>query len=283
MGHIILVRHGESRWNVDNKFTGWVDVPLTEVGIHEALIAAEKLNDINIDVAFTSKLMRANETLVLILAHQKKTGIFLHESKQRKAWSMHNHGKEFEENEIPIYSSTKLNERYYGKLQGLNKDMARKKWGEEQVHNWRRSYDVRPPGGESLKDVYKRAVPYFKKHILPEVQKGKNVIIAAHGNSLRALIKHIELISDTDIPNLELQLGTPIIYRWHRKKLVKINHAHNFNRPTHWEHSPRHKRSYSQAKATSKKKVIKENTITKRRTITKKTNSKEHEKSRNKK
>ncbi len=264
MGHLILVRHGESRWNVDNKFTGWVDVPLTEIGIHEALIAAERLDDLTIDIAFTSKLVRAHETLLLILAHQKKTGIFLHTSKKQQSWSMHYQGKEFEENEIPIYSSEKLNERYYGKLQGMNKDAARKKWGEEQVHIWRRSFDMPPPGGESLKDVCNRAIPYFKKTILPLVKAGKNVIIAAHGNSLRALIKHIDNITDENIPNLELELGKPIIYRWHSKKLVKINHAHNFNRPTQWEPTAKHKRTYSQAKVTN----------TKRGTSTKKGTSK---------
>jgi 2,3-bisphosphoglycerate-dependent phosphoglycerate mutase len=246
MGHLILVRHGESRWNIANKFTGWVDVPLTEIGTHEALITAERLNNITIDVAFTSKLVRAHQTLLLILAHQKKTGIFLHTSKKRNSWSRHNHGKAFENHELPIYSSDKLNERYYGQLQGLNKDDARKKWGEEQVHLWRRSYDVRPPGGESLKDVCKRVIPYFKKTIWPELLAGKNVIIAAHGNSLRALIKYIDTISDEHIPHLELELGKPIIYRMHTGKLVKINHAHNFSRPTTWQHVAKHKLNYKQ-------------------------------------
>lgn len=285
MGMLILVRHGESRWNIDNKFTGWVDVPLTEIGVHEALITAEKLSDIAIDVAFTSKLVRAQETLLLILAHQNKTGIFLHNKGKEKTWSKHGKGlgKAFEAHELPIYSSDTLNERYYGKLQGMNKNVARRRWGEEQVHLWRRSYDLRPPGGESLKDVYKRSVPYFQRNILPLVKQGKNVIISAHGNSLRALIKHIEQISDTNIPHLELELGKPIIYQWHRGKLVKINHAHNFHRPTHWDHTLKHAQNYKHAKATSKKLTTQQKTAKKKTTKKQKSPAKRKTKATSKK
>ncbi|MFW5865471.1 MAG: 2,3-bisphosphoglycerate-dependent phosphoglycerate mutase [Nanoarchaeota archaeon] len=240
MGYLILIRHGESRWNVDNKFTGWVDVPLTEIGVHEAQIAAERLNHIDIDVAFTSKLVRAYETLLIILAHQRKTGIFLHTSKKRKNWSMHNQAA-FEEHEIPIFSSDKINERYYGLLQGKDKNEIKQKYGEEQVFIWRRSYDIRPPEGESLKDVYKRAIPYFKNTIMKQVKEGKNVIVAAHGNSLRAIIKYIEDISDKEIPHLELPTGKPIIYTYENETLTKENHDHSFNRPVDWDHQPKHK------------------------------------------
>lgn len=253
MGYLILVRHGESRWNVANRFTGWVDVPLTEVGIHEALITAEKLNDLQIDIAFTSKLIRAQETLMLILAHQNRTGIFLHESKKRKDWGKHTSSGEYKDDDLPIYSSDKLNERYYGALQGLNKDAARRKWGKEKVFLWRRSYDVAPPKGESLKDVVKRVVPYFKKEIMPHVNEGKNVIVSAHGNSLRALIKHIDEISDEEIPHLELQLGKPIIYMTTHKKLVLVNHEHGFDRPIHWQGVKKEVSDYQTAKHVSAK------------------------------
>ena len=232
MSYLILVRHGESRWNIANKFTGWVDVPLSEVGINEALICAKMLEGLQLDVAFTSELERAHETLLLVLAKQDCTGIFLHDSKKRNQWALHPH--KFEKNEIPIYSSDKLNERYYGKLQGLNKQKMREKYGDEQVFMWRRSYDERPPGGESLKDVYKRAVPYFQKNIMPRVRKNENVIVCAHGNSLRAIIKYLDDIPDNNIPHLELPLGKPIIYKYSQGKLKKENHVHSFNRPVHW-------------------------------------------------
>ncbi|NJL44071.1 MAG: 2,3-bisphosphoglycerate-dependent phosphoglycerate mutase [Nitrosarchaeum sp.] len=234
MGYLILVRHGESRWNIDNKFTGWTDVPLSEVGIHEALIAAKELEGLQFDVAFTSELTRAQETLLLILAKQDACGIFLHEKGPRKDWFLHP-GK-IEEHEIPVYTHWRLNERYYGKLQGVNKDQARKRYGEEQVFIWRRSYDIKPPGGESLKDVVKRTVPYFEKTILPQIKKGKNVLIAAHGNSLRAIVKHIEGIADQEIPQLELATGKPLIYSYKHGKLRKEGKIHAFTRPLHWTH-----------------------------------------------
>lgn len=241
MGYLILVRHGESRWNSMNKFTGWVDVPLNEVGIHEAMICAKELEGLRIDVAFTSKLKRAQETLLLILAKQDYTGIMIHDTGRRKKWSMH-HEKLWEDSEIPIYSSDKLNERYYGQLQGMNKDKARQIFGNEQVHQWRRSFDIRPPKGESLKDTMKRTVPYFKKHIMPSVKAGLNVIVSAHGNSLRAIIKEIDKISDKDIPNLELPTGKPIIYKYVYGHLIKDNHQHSFNRPIHWTHKYKKKK-----------------------------------------
>ncbi len=138
--------------------------------------------------------------------------------------------------EIPIYSDDAINERYYGKLQGLNKQAMREKYGEEQVHLWRRSFDIRPPGGESLKDTCRRSVPYFVHHIMPYIRNGKHILIAAHGNSLRAIIKHIDNISDEKIPNLELPTGKPIIYKLTNDKLRRQKHLHTFTRPTHWHH-----------------------------------------------
>lgn len=245
MGYLILVRHGESRWNGMNKFTGWVDVPLSEIGVHEAMICAKELEGLRIDVAFTSKLERAQQTLLLILAKQDYTGIFLHDSGKRKKWSLHQ-GKEWSDYEIPIYSNDALNERYYGELQGLDKQKTKDIFGDEQVMRWRRSYDIRPPKGESLKDTMKRVIPYFKKKIMPYVNAGMNVIISAHGNSLRAIIKYIDHISDKEIPNLELPTGKPIVYKYSYGHLIKENHKHSFNRPLHWTHK------YQSKKTTSK-------------------------------
>lgn len=233
VNYLVLVRHGQSRWNLVQKFTGWVDVSLSEQGIKESLQVAEGLKNLDIDVAFTSQLERAQQTLAFILAKQKKTGIFLHKEKKQFDWS--NHPKQFEEDEIPIHSSNSLNERYYGDLQGKSKEKMRKKYGEEKVFLWRRSYDVRPPNGESLKDVYERTIPFFKKNIFPELKKGKNVIISAHGNSLRSIIKYLDNISDEDIPNLELHTGKFITYKFNKKKLTKLKHEHKFDRPVEWE------------------------------------------------
>ncbi|KAN0063734.1 Phosphoglycerate mutase [Thecaphora frezii] len=190
VGTLVLTRHGQSEWNKLNLFTGWKDPQLTELGREEALAGAKKIKatGIQFDIAFTSALTRAQTTL----------GIQL---------------KEIGQEGIEIKKDQALNERDYGELSGLNKDDARKKWGEEQVHIWRRSYDVPPPGGESLKLTAERVWPYYHKEILPLVKEGKNVIVAAHGNSLRAMIKDIEKISDEDIVGLELATGVPIIYK----------------------------------------------------------------------
>lgn len=218
MNYLILVRHGQSRWNLENRFAGWVDVPLSEKGIREAMDCAEELANVELDVAFTSKLSRAQETLFLILAKQKKTGVFLHENIKRDKWS--HHPSRFDDTEIPIYSSDSLNERFYGNLQGQNKQEAKEVYGEEQVFIWRRSYDIQPPGGESLKDTYERTIPYFKEHIFPQLEDGKNVIVAAHGNSLRSMVKYIENISDEDITKLEIATGKPLYYQFVKGKLI---------------------------------------------------------------
>jgi 2,3-bisphosphoglycerate-dependent phosphoglycerate mutase len=187
---LVLVRHGESEWNLKNLFTGWKDIDLTENGIAEARAAGRKLKakGISFDVAFTSALIRAQRSLDLIL-------------------------EEMEHSEIPIFRDQALNERDYGDLSGLNKDDARAKWGAEQVHIWRRSYDVAPPGGESLKDTAARVLPYYIQEILPVVLRGKRVLIAAHGNSLRALVMVLERLSTTDILKREIGTGVPLIYR----------------------------------------------------------------------
>ena len=246
MSYLVLVRHGESRWNLSNRFTGWVDIPLSENGIYEALIAANNLKALRFDIAFTSKLTRAQETLMIILAEQDYTAVFMHDDGKEKHWSSH---IQLQGKEIPVFESSALNERYYGKLQGLNKDDARKKYGKEKVFIWRRSCDIPPPGGESLKDTLKRTLPYFKREIVPKVKAGKNVLVSAHGNSLRAIIKDLDRISDADIPKLELPTGKPIIYEWKKGKFTKVEHIHTFNRPTHWKrHTPTGMKSRHKAK-----------------------------------
>jgi 2,3-bisphosphoglycerate-dependent phosphoglycerate mutase len=237
MGYLILVRHGESKWNLANKFTGWVDVPLSEVGIHEAMISAKKLEGLRLDIAFTSELERAQETLLLIMAKQDYTGIFMHKGERFL------HPGKLEKHELPVFTSSKINERYYGKLQGMDKDKARKKYGHDKVFIWRRSWDVRPPGGESLKDTYNRTIPYFKKEIVPHLKK-KNVIVCAHGNSLRSIIKYLDGISNEDIPHLELPTGKPIIYKYARGKLVKEK-DHSFTRKVYWDKPKEYKKKYS--------------------------------------
>ena len=196
---LVLVRHGQSEWNEKNLFTGWKNPNLTEQGIEEARKAGSKIKSINLDfdLHFTSELLRAQITGEII---------------QREI-----------DQEIKTIKNIALNERDYGDLSGLNKDEARKKWGEKQVHLWRRSYDTPPPGGESLKDTSDRVIPYFKKTIKPELEMKKNILITAHGNSLRALIKNIEDITAADIVKLEIATGEPIIYSFSNNKFKKLD------------------------------------------------------------
>ena len=187
---LVLLRHGQSEWNLKNLFTGWKDPDLTDKGREEAREAGRKLKaqGFAFDVAFTSALTRAQHTLDLAL-------------------------KELGQSGVPIHRNLALNERDYGDLSGLNKDDARKKWGEEQVHVWRRSYDVPPPGGESLKDTLARTLPYFVQEILPCVLRGERTLVVAHGNSLRALIMVLDKLSPEGILKRELNTGVPVIYR----------------------------------------------------------------------
>ncbi len=233
MSYLILVRHGQSRWNLLNRFTGWVNVPLSQQGLNEAKECAKILSKISVDVAFTSTLIRAQETLLVMLSKHKQTGLFVDEKGKQARWGKHITSKELkkEHEEIPIYRSCKLNERYYGNLQGMNKDDARKKYGKEQVFKWRRGYKTTPPGGESLYDVYKRTIPYFKQHIIKELRMGKNVLVSAHGNSLRAIIKYVENIGDEEIPHLELATGKPVVYKFVHDHFMKLSDETTFNRP----------------------------------------------------
>ncbi|WP_279357157.1 2,3-bisphosphoglycerate-dependent phosphoglycerate mutase [Methylobacterium indicum] len=187
---LVLARHGQSEWNLKNLFTGWKDPGLTELGVEEARAAGRRLKakGVQFDVAFTSDLTRAQRTCALIL-------------------------EELGQSDLPTHADAALNERDYGDLSGLNKDDARAKWGEEQVHVWRRSYDVPPPGGESLKDTVARVLPYTMREILPRVMRGERVLVAAHGNSLRALVMVLDGLTTETIPGLELHTGVPLVYR----------------------------------------------------------------------
>lgn len=191
--NLILVRHGQSEWNEQNLFTGWKDPGLTELGIKEAKNAGSLISDkgIQFDEMFTSMLVRAQDTGAIIL-------------------------DSINQQNIPITKNKALNERNYGSLAGLNKDDARKKWGEEQVHIWRRSFEIPPPEGESLKDTAERVLPYFHEYIMPKVIQGLSILVAAHGNSLRALIMELDLISSEDIVKLEIPTGAPIQYEFNQ-------------------------------------------------------------------
>jgi 2,3-bisphosphoglycerate-dependent phosphoglycerate mutase len=189
MSKLILLRHGQSQWNLENRFTGWVDVPLTELGMQEAEEAGKKIKlaGIHLDEAFTSVLTRAIQTLEFCLRAAEQTG-------------------------IPTTYDQALNERHYGDLQGLNKAETAEKFGAEQVHLWRRSYDVAPPNGESLKDTAARTLPYFESHIIPALQAGKNVIVCAHGNSLRSIVMRLDSLTPEQIVAVEIPTGVPIVY-----------------------------------------------------------------------
>ncbi|NNJ74381.1 MAG: 2,3-bisphosphoglycerate-dependent phosphoglycerate mutase [Anderseniella sp.] len=189
-GTLVLVRHGQSEWNLKNLFTGWENPGLTDKGVEEAHAAGRNLKALGLefDMAFTSVLDRAQRTLTIML-------------------------EELGQTDLPTTRDQALNERDYGDLTGLNKDDARKKWGEEQVHIWRRSYDISPPGGESLRDTLARTLPYYMKAIQPHVLDGKTIIVAAHGNSLRALVMALEGLSPEEILKREIATGVPIIYK----------------------------------------------------------------------
>lgn len=210
MPYLVLLRHGQSIWNKKNLFTGWVDVPLSEQGIQEALSAGEKMKDFCFDEIYTSVLIRSIQTAMISMSKTNcdKMPIIQHDCGRMKDWAIINNDFDV----IPVYRIEELNERYYGKLQGKNKKETAEEFGEEQVHIWRRSYSTQPPGGESLKDNYERTIPFFKSTILKKLTEDKNILISAHGNSLRAIVKHIENISDKDIPNFEIPTGVPIVY-----------------------------------------------------------------------
>ena len=187
MAFLVLVRHGQSQLNLENRFSGWIDTPLSKTGKQEARECAKKLSGLKFDAAYTSDMVRSAETLDIILNDIGQSG-------------------------IRISKSRAINERMYGNLQGKNKDEVRRIYGKEQVRIWRRSYDARPPGGESLADTAARALPFFKKRILADVKKGKNILVVAHGNSLRSIIMHLDKLAKKDVMELNIPTGVPYIY-----------------------------------------------------------------------
>ena len=220
---LILMRHGQSIWNKKNLFTGWVDIPLSDAGIEEAVLGGKKIQNFPIDVVFTSTLVRAQMTAILALLHHKsgKIPVFQHRSSEEHGdWS-----KIFSEETLrktfPVYTAWELNERMYGRLQGLNKAETAEKYGAEQVHIWRRSYDSAPPDGESLAMTAARSIPYFKKQILPCLERGENVFVSAHGNSLRAIVMYLEGLSKEEVVHLEIATGEPLFYTYDQGLWIK--------------------------------------------------------------
>ncbi|MGB0622312.1 MAG: 2,3-bisphosphoglycerate-dependent phosphoglycerate mutase [Candidatus Thalassarchaeaceae archaeon] len=198
MTTLVLIRHGQSLWNAENKFTGWTDIGLSEKGIEEAEEAGKKLENVPFDVVHTSALIRAQKTAEIIIKKNKKS------------------------KKIPVYKDKRLNERHYGSLQGLNKKETAEKYGAEQVHIWRRSFDVPPPDGESLKMNAERTIPYFKENIIQDLKKGKNVLVSAHGNSLRSIVMYIENISKEDVVKLEIETGVPRTYVFEEDNFTRV-------------------------------------------------------------
>ncbi|MEC7602090.1 MAG: 2,3-bisphosphoglycerate-dependent phosphoglycerate mutase [Candidatus Thermoplasmatota archaeon] len=196
---MVLLRHGQSVWNAENKFTGWTDVDLSPKGEKEAELAGKKLCEITFDVVHTSELIRAQRTAMIVMSHNKSS------------------------KNPPVHHDQRLNERHYGSLQGLDKDETRQKFGAEQVHIWRRSFDIPPPDGESLEMCAKRTLPYLNEEIEPDLQSGKNVLVAAHGNSLRSIVMSIENLSPEEILSVEIPTAVPIHYQYENGKYSRIN------------------------------------------------------------
>ena len=230
MSHLVLVRHGESRWNLCNRFTGWVDVPLSENGVLEAQRCAKHCKSFNFSAAFTSRLQRAQATLLIILSQQNRTGIFQHRDDPRYSrWiSLSN---QCGGDDIPVFADSVLNERYYGVLQGMDKRDAERKFGKEKLTAWRRGYADHPPKGESLEDAHARMHPYLVRTILPRVKRGEDVLLTAHGNTLRAAIKHLENLSDETIAFVDLPEAMPLIYEYRKGRYQRIAGDYRMNRP----------------------------------------------------
>lgn len=210
-GLLVLLRHGKSVWNSQNRFTGWVDIPLSREGIEEAFAAGELLSKESFDLCFTSTLVRAQTTLFLTLSRNGSDLVpcLIHEDTFRRI-----HSSEAQKKILPVYATSALNERFYGELQGQNKDEIKTVFGPERFSLWRRSYTGIPPGGESLEMTAGRVIPYFKEKILPHLKEGKKILIAAHGNSLRALMMFLNNVKSEDIPFLEIPTGKPLFFEW---------------------------------------------------------------------
>jgi len=214
MAKLILIRHGQSLWNLHNLFTGWVDVPLSAQGVQEAIAAGKRLSHEKFDIIYTSTLIRAITTAMIIMSENQEGKVpVIQKSNEPKPNEWYKiYSPATEANTIPVYSAWELNERMYGELQGLNKEETAKKFGDAQVKIWRRSYDVPPPSGEALKDTAERTIPWFQKNIEPKIKDGKNILVAAHGNSLRAIIMYLENLNKEQVLELELKTGEPIVF-----------------------------------------------------------------------
>lgn len=223
MAKLIMMRHGESKWNHLNLFTGWVDVPLSSKGVEEAILGGEKIKNIPIDVIFTSTLIRAQMTAMLAMMQHSsgKVPVIMHEGEGKlEEWGT-NFSEQAKRATIPVFKAWQLNERMYGDLQGLNKAETAEKFGEAQVKIWRRSFDIPPPHGESLEMTAARTLPYFNERILPHLQKGENVFISAHGNSLRSIIMLLDALNRDEVLHLELGTGIPIVYNYNQGSFKK--------------------------------------------------------------
>ncbi|KAJ1412849.1 Phosphoglycerate/bisphosphoglycerate mutase, active site [Sesbania bispinosa] len=219
---LILIRHGESLWNEKNLFTGCCDVPLTKRGVEEAIEAGKRNSHIPVDIIYTSALIRAQMTAMLAMTQhrQKKVPIIIHnESEKTTTWTQV-YSEKTSKQSIPVITAWQLNERMYGELQGLNKQETAERYGKEKVHEWRRSYDIPPPKGESLEMCSERAVAYFKDSIEPQLQSGKHVMVAAHGNSLRSIIMYLDRLTSQEVINLELSTGIPLLYIYKEGKFI---------------------------------------------------------------
>lgn len=223
MAKLVLIRHGQSLWNLHNLFTGWVDVPLSAQGVQEAIAAGKRLADDKFDIIYTSTLIRAITTAMIVMSENKegKVPILQKEKAEKPLDWFKIYSPATEANMIPVYSAWELNERMYGELQGMNKEETAKKFGDEQVKIWRRSYDVPPPQGEALKQTAERTIPWFQKNIEPKLKDGKNILVAAHGNSLRAIIMYLEKLSEAQVLELELKTGEPVIFNADGAKIAR--------------------------------------------------------------
>ena len=212
MANLFLLRHLKSQWNKEDRFAGWSDGPLCEEGIERAEELSKKVFQLKFDTIYTSPLFRNQDTVARIFDFVEKYPLFIHlDGGKMEKWGNY---VDISENDVPVHVSEKLNERYYGKLQGEDKDETAKKHGAEKVHLWRRSFKIAPPGGETLKDTYKRSVPFYRQYIEKDLRKGKSVLVDSSHNPLRALMKYIEKISDEDIINVEVAYGSLIEYQF---------------------------------------------------------------------
>lgn len=227
MAELILLRHGESEWNKKNIFTGWIDIPLSEKGVEEAFAAGRGIKDIPIDLIFTSTLIRGIMTAMLAMTvHSSgKIPVILHPGEGKQDEWGRCYDEETESQLIPVHRAWELNERMYGELQGRNKQKTREKFGDEQVKIWRRSFSTPPPNGESLQMTAARTIPYFESKIVPQLAADKNVLVSAHGNSLRSIVMDLDQLSEEEVLSLEIPTGKPLVYSYKKGKLTKNNAA----------------------------------------------------------